>query len=179
MSRVGKQPIEIPKGVEVKIDGRIVSVKGPKGNLSQEIRHDVKVELVDNTVVLTIDESKKELKSFWGLYRALIQNMVTGTTKGFEKHLLLEGVGFRAAVQGKDLVLQLGYSHPCVCPIPEGLQASVEKNVNVLISGADRQLVGAFAALVRSKRKPEPYKGKGVRYKGEYIRRKAGKSGGK
>lgn len=179
MSRVGKQPIEIPNGIEVKVEGHIVSVKGPKGTLSQEIRHDVKVEVADGKVVLTIDESKPELKAFWGLYRALVQNMVHGVGKGFEKNLILEGVGFRAAVQGKDLVLQLGFSHPCVCPIPEGLQAAVDKNVNVVISGADKQQVGAFAALIRSKRKPEPYKGKGVRYKGEYIRRKAGKSGGK
>ncbi len=179
MSRVGKQPIEIPNGVEVKIEGKIVRVKGPKGTLSQEIRHDVAIELVDGTVVLTIDEDRKDLKSFWGLYRALIQNMVVGITTGFEKHLILEGVGYRAAVQDNDLVLQLGFSHPCVCPIPEGLSASVDKNTNVLITGADKQLVGIFAAFVRSKRKPEPYKGKGVRYKGEYIRRKAGKSGGK
>lgn len=179
MSRVGKQPIEIPSGVEVKIEGRLVTVKGPKGTLTQQIRHDVKIELVDGQVHFTIDEERKDLKSFWGLYRALVQNMVIGVVTGFEKHLILEGVGYRAAVQGNDLVLQLGFSHPCVCPIPEGMTASVEKNVNIVISGADIQKVGVFAALVRSKRKPEPYKGKGVRYKGEYIRRKAGKSGGK
>ncbi len=179
MSRIGKQPITIPKGVEVKVVGQVVHVKGPKDTLEQEVLPGITVNVADNIVTLTYDESKDDLRPFLGLFRSLINNMVIGTTEGFKKELVLEGVGFRAAVQANELVLNIGFSHQCKCEIPAGLEVAVEKGVNVVVSGADKQKVGQFAAFVRSKRKPEPYKGKGIRYKDEYIRRKAGKSSGK
>jgi large subunit ribosomal protein L6 len=181
MSRKGKLPISIPKGVEVKISGSEVTVKGPKGTLHQK---------VDPAVVLKIDGDKlsvslaekdmQEKGELHGLFWALLQNMVNGTAKGFEKVLEMVGVGYRANVQGKALDLQIGFSHPTKIPIPEGLQVTVDKNNTVIIiKGADRQMVGQFAATIRAKRPPEPYQGKGIRYSGEYVRKKAGKSAAK
>jgi large subunit ribosomal protein L6 len=173
MSRIGKQPIQIPVGVEVKTDGARVSVKGPKGELSTDVHPSI---LVENTGDALILRPKQEGDSFaiWGLSRALIFNMIKGATEGFDKRLEIEGVGYRAQVEGRNLVLQLGFSHKINFPIPEGINVNVKDNV-IDISGIDKQLVGQVAASIRSFRKPEPYKGKGIHYKGEHIRRKEGK----
>ena len=177
MSRKGKYPIKLPKGVDVNVDGNIVRVKGPKGTLEQEIRSGINVTIDDGEVSVQIAENQSDLKAFQGLYWSLINNMVTGTSEGFEKKLELQGVGYRAVLQGQVVDLQLGFSHPTKLDIPEGLSVAVEKGTKVTISGTDRQMVGQFAAKIRALRPPEPYKGKGVRYVGEYVRRKAGKSG--
>ncbi len=178
MSRIGKQPIEVPKGVEVKIENKHVRVKGPKGELELKIQKEISVQKEESVLTLVIDNPTCPSK-FQGLYRALIANMVDGVTKGFTKELELKGVGYRAAVQGTKVNLQLGFSHPTLIDIPEGLAVKVDKNVLVTISGADKQLVGQFASLLHHLRKPEPYKGKGVHYVGQYVRRKAGKSAAK
>ena len=177
MSRVGKKLIPLAKGVDVKIDGQKITVKGPKGTLSQEIINGINMDLVDGKIVLSLPEDKVELKPFYGLYRSLINNMVIGVSQGFEKNLEMIGVGFRASLKGQQLSLQVGYSNPVDMNIPEGIKVNIDKNVNVVISGIDKQLVGEFAAEVRAKRPPEPYKGKGIRYKNEYVRKKAGKTG--
>ncbi len=174
MSRIGKQPIDIPEGVEIKIDGDLIIVKGPKGELQNKIRSEIKVEVKDKEVILKPVKFYKGTQALWGTYRSLVANMIEGTTKGFEKVLEIEGVGYKANLEGKDLVLNLGYSHPIKIKSPEGIEFKVEKNV-VTVSGIDKQLVGQVAAEIRGKRKPEPYKGKGVRYQGEVVRRKAGK----
>lgn len=174
MSRIGKKPIEIPAGVEVKVEGQKVTVKGPKGELVREFRPEVKIELKDKEVLTSISLDTKLAKSLWGLTRMLISNMVKGVSEGFEKKLEIQGVGYRAEVAGKDLNLNMGYSHPVKLEIPEGLTAIVEKNI-ITISGINKEAVGQFAANVRKVRKPEPYKGKGIRYVGEYVRRKVGK----
>ncbi len=175
MSRIGKQPIAIPTGVEVSVNGTIVNVK--KGNKAIPVethgRVDVKVE--NNEVILERVGDCKESSAFWGTYRALINNAVTGLSEGFSKSLEINGVGYRAAVKGKVLELQLGYSHPINYEIPEGLEISVEKNL-IHVKGADKQQVGQAAAIIRGFRKPEPYKGKGVKYTDEHIVRKAGKT---
>lgn len=176
MSRIGKVPIPLPKGVEVKILGKQVQVKGPKGSLELEVLHGVEVELKDNSVFLTLPEGNEKNGKFQGLYRSLINNMVLGVTEGYEKALEMQGVGFRAAVQGNLLDLQVGFSHPTKVEIPQDLTVKVEKNTTIFISGIDKRKVGQFAAEVRAKRPPEPYKGKGIRYRGEYVRRKAGKT---
>jgi large subunit ribosomal protein L6 len=177
MSRVGKTPVPLKKGVEVTIKDNTVTIKGPKGTLTQNLMAGITVKEENETLVLSIPEDKEELSAFHGLYRSLINNMVIGVTEGFSKDLELIGVGYRAAVKGNALDLQLGFSHPMLLDIPQGLEVKVEKNTQVTVSGCDKQAVGQFAALVRAKRPPEPYKGKGVRYKNEYVRRKAGKSG--
>ncbi len=177
MSRVGKTPVPLKKGVEVTIKDNTVTIKGPKGTLTQNLMVGITVKEENETLVLSIPEDKEELSAFHGLYRSLINNMVIGVTEGFSKDLELIGVGYRAAVKGNALDLQLGFSHPMLLDIPQGLEVKVEKNTQVTVSGCDKQAVGQFAALVRAKRPPEPYKGKGVRYKNEYVRRKAGKSG--
>ncbi len=177
MSRVGKKPISLVKGVDVKITGRKVAVKGPKGNLEYEVPEGIQIAHVENELVLSLVKDDKELSSFFGLARALVQNLVTGVTNGFDKELELIGVGYRAAVKGSLLDLQLGFSHPVELPIPSGIEVKIEKGTAVTISGIDKQLVGGFAAKIRAKRPPEPYKGKGVRYKGEFVRKKAGKTG--
>lgn len=174
MSRIGKQPIKIPEEVEVKLEGNLVVVKGPKGELKIEIKPEVKVDIDNKEVTLNPTNDTKQARSLWGTHRSLIANAVLGVTKGFEKKLEIEGVGYRANLEGKDLVLNLGYSHPIKITPPEGIVFSVEKNI-ITVSGIDKQLVGQIAAEIRSKRKPEPYKGKGIRYQGEVIRRKAGK----
>lgn len=175
MSRVGMKPIQIASGVDVKVDGQIVTVKGSKATLTQELPKESKV-TIDGSVITVepIDESTRA-RAMWGLSRALIQNMVTGVSEGFSKTLEINGVGYRAAVKGKDLELNLGFSHPVVFPIPEGIEIKATKPTELVISGADKQKVGQVAAVIRSYRKPEPYKGKGVRYQGEYVRSKEGK----
>ena len=177
MSRIGLKSIKIPKGVEVKVNNLVVEVKGPKGVLKQEIKEGVEVEIKDDFINVSV--TKKGMASFHGLYRALINNMVVGTSAGFEKRLELIGVGYRASVEGKEIVLLLGFSFPIRMKIPEGIQVNVEKSINVVVSGIDKQKIGEFAAEIRASRPPEPYKGKGIRYKGEYVRRKAGKAGKK
>ena len=177
MSRVGKKPISLRKGVEVKVTGNKVLVKGPKGSLEQEFLEGIALEVEGEEIKLSVKGEKKELMPFLGLYRSLVSNMVVGVSEGFEKRLELIGVGFRAAVQGSLLDLQLGFSHPLKLGIPEGIAVQVEKSTKIVISGTDKQKVGQFAADIRSKRPPEPYKGKGVRYVGEYVRKKAGKAG--
>lgn len=175
MSRIGKKPIDIPAGVTVEINGQKVSVKGPKGNLEQIIHDATKAEMVDNQVVVKItNEDNVKEKALWGLTRSLLANLVTGVTVGFSKTLEINGVGFKAAVNGQNLVLNLGFSHPVNFPIPTGIAISVEKNV-ISIAGIDRQRVGQIAAEIRALKKPEPYKGKGIKYSDEVIRRKAGK----
>jgi large subunit ribosomal protein L6 len=176
MSRKGKLPITLPQGVEVKVSPTEVTVKGPKGTLTQHIAPGIKVQVEGNEVVVSIEDETQNLAHYHGLYRTLIYNMVVGTTEGFERKLEMIGVGYRAAVQGTLLDLQIGFSHPTKLPIPTGLTIKVEKNTQITISGFDKHLVGQFAATVRSKRPPEPYQGKGIRYAGEYVRKKAGKA---
>lgn len=179
MSRKAKLPIPLPKGVEVKRDGNVISVKGPKGVLTQDVRSSIAIDVSETELKVTLIEGKEDEKNFLGLYWSLLSNMVKGVTDGFTKNLEMIGVGFRATVQGNLLDLQVGYSHPVKLPIPEGLQVKVEKNTAIEVAGSDKRVVGQFAADIRSKRPPEPYKGKGVRYKDEYVRRKAGKAGKK
>lgn len=179
MSRIGKQPIIIPDGVQFKLDKDIVMVKGPKGELTQKVHPDVLVEQKDNQVLITVkDATEKSQKSLWGLFRRLINNMIIGVTQGFSKQLEINGVGFKAATAGKVLTLQLGYSHPVVYDFPKGIDIVVEKNV-VTISGIDKQVVGETAAKIRSFRPPEPYKGKGIKYANEILIRKVGKAASK
>lgn len=179
MSRKGKLPIPLPKSVEVKISDAEVMVKGPKGSLMQRLVPGIEVKVEEGQVLVSIAEDQEDLAHYHGLYRTLIQNMVTGITEGFEKKLEMIGVGYRAAVQGDLLDLQLGFSHPTKLPIPKGVSVKVDKNTMITISGSDKHLVGQFAAIVRGKRPPEPYQGKGIRYVGEYVRKKAGKAAAK
>ncbi len=177
MSRVGKKPIEIPSGVEVKIADQKVSVKGPKGALEQEIHSLVSVTMEDNVVRVNVEnEEDVKQRALWGLFVRLIQNMVTGVTNGFERKLEVNGVGYKVAMQGNTLKLDVGYSHSVEFNAPEGVDISVEKNV-ITVSGIDKQKVGEAAAQIRNVRKPEPYKGKGIKYMEEVIQRKAGKAG--
>lgn len=175
MSRIGKLPISIPDGVTITVDGLHVSVKGPKGTLMMDTHRHVTVQVADSQATITVHHPDLQAdRALWGLTRVLLSNMVTGVTKGYEKKLEINGVGFRAAVAGKVVNLNLGFSHPVEFPIPEGITVTVEKNV-VTIAGIDKQLVGQTAANIRSLKKPEPYKGKGIKYVDEVIRRKAGK----
>lgn len=174
MSRIGRKLILIPEGVDVKIDGQKVFVKGPKGEISREFRPELTISLEDNKIFVKIKEETKEIKSLWGFVRASIFNMIKGVKDGYEKKLEIEGVGFKANVEGDSLVLGVGFSHSVKIKIPEGIKFSVEKNV-ITISGVDKGLVGQTAAKIRQVKKPEPYKGKGIRYQGEQIRRKLGK----
>lgn len=177
MSRIGKQPIGIPSGVTVNVANGEIQVKGPKGNLSGPIPEGITAEVEGDTLTLARPDDTKESRSRHGLARALANNMVVGVSDGFVRRLEIEGVGYRADVQGKVLNLLLGFSHPVNMPIPEGLSVAVEANTKVSIEGADKQSVGQFAADIRRLRPPEPYKGKGVRYDDEHIRRKVGKAG--
>ncbi len=182
MSRIGKKPVAIPSGVKVGVGDGSLSVEGPKGTLSMSVRPEVSVEVDADAkeVRCTISESDlktREIRAYWGLTRALINNMVEGVTKGYEKSMEIVGVGWGAQVQGNQLKLQLGYAQPVMMDIPAGLNVTAEKQI-VKISGPDKQAVGQFAAAMRSKRKPEPYNGKGVKYAGEVIRRKQGKQFG-
>lgn len=179
MTRKGKALIPIPSGVEVKIDRSMISIKGPKGTLNLTMKHGVGASVDNGNIQVTLDRKAKEGSNFHGLFQSLIFNMVHGTTKGFQKKLEMVGVGYRAAVQGTNLSLQVGFSHPTLIPIPKGLDVKVDKNTVIIISGIDKHLVGQFAATVRSVRPPEPYQGKGIRYEGEYVRKKAGKAAAK
>jgi large subunit ribosomal protein L6 len=177
MSRIGRLPIIVPSGVDVTIDGRTVTVKGPKGTLSRALHPDMTVSREDGTIVVTRPTEQKTHKQLHGLTRTLVNNMVVGVTDGYRKGLEITGVGYRAALNGKKLQLNLGYSHQIEIDPPEGITFEVENPTRLAVLGIDKELVGQVAAQVRSTRKPEPYKGKGVRYAGEYIRRKAGKAG--
>lgn len=174
MSRIGKQQITVPAGTDVTINGSTVMVKGPLGELSREFRSEIAIALNDGVVSFTMTEDTKLSRALWGTVASHVKNMIDGVNKKFEKQLIVEGVGYRAEVKGSDLVMQLGFSHPVVMEIPEKLDVVSEKNV-VTISGIDKEQVGAFASTVRLKKKPEPYKGKGIRYSDEIIRRKEGK----
>ena len=181
MSRIGKKPIAIPAGVDVKIDGSKVTVKGPKGELTNTFNSAISIAMENNEVVVSRPSDNKEHRSLHGLTRTLIANMVEGVTNGYKKQLEVNGVGYRAQKQGKDLVMNLGYSHQVIMPEIDGITIEVPNNNTIIISGPDKQKVGQFAAEVREKRPPEPYKGKGIKYVDEHIRRKEGKAakGGK
>lgn len=179
MSRIGKLPIIIPDGIEVTINGQVVTAKGPLGTETVEVRPEIKLEKVDNTVVVTRINDDRKSRSLHGLSRTLVANTINGVKNGFTKKLEIVGVGYRAAMQGNTLNLALGYSHPVNIDAPEGIKISVEANTKITVTGANKQAVGDVAALIRSKRPPEVYKGKGIKYEGEYIRRKAGKTGKK
>jgi large subunit ribosomal protein L6 len=180
MSRIGKKPIEVPKGVTVDVKGSAISVKGPKGSLSMELPPHVKVKAEGGGVVVERESEERQMGAYQGLTRALLNNMVLGVTRGFEKKMALEGVGYRVALQGTKLVFNLGYSSPVEFPLPKGIEAEVaEKGVAFTLKGVDKELLGQTAATIRGFRPPEPYKGKGIRYVDEKIRRKAGKAGGK
>lgn len=174
MSRIGKQPIQIPENVEVKISQDEIKIKGPKGELNQSIPSQIKVVSKEKELIVTPRQKTKETPALWGLFRSLIFNMVQGVIQGFEKKLEIEGVGYKASLQGNKLVLNLGFSHPIEIEAPAGIEFKVDKNI-ITVSGIDKQLVGQLAAKIRAQRKPEPYKGKGIHYLGEVIRRKAGK----
>ncbi len=176
MSRLGKSPIELPKNVEVKIDGNRVVVKGAKGTLEFEIAEKLKLRFEEGKIFVEFEGETPVKSVVHGLYRASINNMIIGVSKGFEKKLSLIGVGYRAALQGHLLDLQLGYSHPVKLAVPKNLQVEVDKGTTIIVKGIDKQAVGQFASKVRSQRPPEPYKGKGVRYENEYVRKKAGKA---
>jgi len=174
MSRIGKKPILIPDGVEVIIEGSAVAVKGAKGQLQREFRPELKIEVKDKKVIVSPAKQKKENGALWGTTRALIFNMIEGVKEGYEKKLQIEGIGHRAKIEGEELILQLGFSHPIKIKQPDGIKFSVEKNI-LSISGIDKELVGGIAAKIRALKKPEPYKGTGIRYVGEVIKKKAGK----
>ncbi len=174
MSRIGKKLIEIPQGIEVKIDGSLVSVKGPKGELKRNIRPEIKLEVKDNQITVNPIKETKKTGAFWGLTRSLVSNMVEGVFKGFEKKLQIEGVGYRGIMEGDVLVLNLGFSHQVKIKSPEGITLSIEKNI-ITVSGIDKELVSQTAAEIKKKRKPDPYKGKGIRYVGEIVKKKVGK----
>ncbi len=177
MSRIGRMPIAVPAGVEVKIDGSYIEVKGPKGTLSRTVHSDMAVEMDGNVITVTRPSDDKEHRSLHGLTRSLIHNMIEGVSNGFKKELEINGVGYRAEKQGKDLVLTIGYSHKVVMSEIDGITIDVPAPNKIIISGPDKQMVGEFAANVRKKRPPEPYKGKGIKYADEHIRRKEGKAG--
>jgi large subunit ribosomal protein L6 len=179
MSRIGKKPIDIPQGVEVKIDGQKVTAKGPLGEETVNVRSEIAVKIENNQVILTKTVNSREADALYGLSRTLVANAVHGVKEGFEKKLEIQGVGYRANMEGKNLNLALGYSHPVIVEPPAGITISVEANTKITVKGTNKQTVGDVAAFIRSKRPPEVYKGKGVRYEGEYIRRKAGKAGKK
>lgn len=179
MSRIGKKPIPLPNNVKVEVnDASLLTVSGPKGKLQRKLHHGVKVALDDKHAVVTIDETLKGANALHGLHRALISNMITGVSRGFERALEIVGVGYRAELSGRSVTFHLGYSHPVVFELPEGIEGKVEKT-KVTLSSIDKELLGRTAAKIRAFREPEPYKGKGIKYAEEVIRRKAGKSGSK
>ncbi len=177
MSRIGRNPITVPSGVEVSIDGREVTVKGPKGTLSHTVAEPIEVNLEDGKVVVSRPNDINKVRGLHGLTRTLINNMVVGVTEGFKKTLEIQGVGYRVVAKGKNLEFSLGYSHPITVEPPEGITFKVEKPTQLVVEGLDKQKVGEVAANIRKLRRPDPYKGKGVRYEGEYVRRKVGKAG--
>lgn len=180
MSRIGIKPVDLPAGVEVKVDGNnVVTVKGPKGELTEQISKLLKIEVKDGVVTVSRDSDAKAHREQHGLARTLIQNMVTGVTEGYEKKLELVGVGYKAEKKGKKLVLSLGFSHPIELEDPEGITTEAPSATEILVKGIDKAIVGNYAANIRAWRKPEPYKGKGIKYAGEHIRRKEGKTGAK
>ncbi|KPU26773.1 50S ribosomal protein L6 [Caloranaerobacter sp. TR13] len=178
MSRIGLKPIAIPAGVEVKLsDNNYIVVKGPKGQLEQQLHRDMKINIENNEITVVRPTENKKHKSLHGLTRTLIANMIEGVTKGYSKTLEIVGVGYRAQKQGNKLVLNLGFSHPVEMEAPEGIEIEVPANNKIIVKGIDKQKVGNYAAVIRELKKPEPYKGKGIRYEGEIIRRKEGKTG--
>ncbi len=179
MSRVGRKPISLPKDVEFKMEGNVVTIKGARGSLTQEIPVDITIEQEDGQLILSRPSDNKQHRAFHGLSRALVANMVEGVTNGFEKKLELVGVGYRAQMQGSKLVINIGFSHPVEIDAPAGIEFEVPAATKITVRGIDKQLVGNTAAHIRAIRKPEPYKGKGIKYENETIRRKAGKSGAK
>ena len=177
MSRIGRAPITIPAGVEVKVDGSTVTVKGPKGTLTKTMHSNMTIAMEGNVITVTRPNDLKENRSLHGLTRTLIANMIEGVANGYKKELEINGIGYRAEMKGKDLVMKIGYSHDVVMPQPEGITVEVPAPNKIIVSGADKEKVGQFAAEIREKRLPEPYKGKGIKYVDEYIRRKEGKAG--
>ncbi|MDD3364288.1 MAG: 50S ribosomal protein L6 [Syntrophomonas sp.] len=179
MSRIGRKPISLPTGVEINIDNNIITVKGPKGTLSQSIPEDITIDQEEKELLVKRPSDAKKHRALHGLTRALVANMVTGVTSGFEKKLEMVGVGYRAQMQGSKLVISIGFSHPVEVEAPEGIEFEVPAVTKITVKGIDKQLVGNTAAHIRAIRKPEPYKGKGLRYENEVVRRKAGKTGAK
>ncbi|MBZ1345073.1 MAG: 50S ribosomal protein L6 [Candidatus Nealsonbacteria bacterium] len=174
MSRIGKKPIPILKGLQIKIEDQKVIIKGPKGELSKKIPQEIKIEIKNNKIFVTPKIETKRTNPFWGLTRALLFNAIKGVSDGYEKKLQIEGLGYRAGPEGENLILQIGFTHPVKIESPEGIKFSVEKNI-ITVSGIDKELVGQMAAKIRKVRPPEPYKGKGIRYLGEIVRKKMGK----
>lgn len=177
MSRIGKKPIEVPSGVTVTLDGTVMTVKGPKGELKRDLHADMKINIEENEITVERPSDHKEHRSLHGTTRSLISNMVEGVTKGYERSLELIGVGYRASKSGKNLILNVGYSHPVEIVPEQGIEIDVPSNTQVVVKGIDKERVGATASNIRAVRLPEPYKGKGIRYVGEYVRRKVGKTG--
>ena len=178
MSRIGKKPIPVPQGVKVAIEGQTVRAEGPKGKLSQTVPDSLAVTVAENVLTVSRTSDHRTVRALHGLMRSLIANMVHGVKEGFERKLEIVGIGYRAQVQGKNLQLALGYSHPVIFPLPDGVQAEVERQVSITLKGSDKALVGQTAAEIRALRKPDPYKGKGIKYADEHIRRKVGKKAG-
>ncbi len=178
MSRIGRQPVEIPAGVDVSVaKNNVVTVKGPKGTLTQSLPAEMDIKVENNQVIVTRPSDVKKMKAYHGLTRTLIANMVTGVTQGYQKVLEINGVGYRATKQGKKLILSLGFSHPVEMEDPEGVESELDGQTKIIVKGIDKQKVGQYAADIRAKKKPEPYKGKGIKYADEVIRRKVGKTG--
>jgi large subunit ribosomal protein L6 len=175
MSRIGKKPVTVPAGVTPTIDGKQLTVKGPKGTLMMPLRDEISYTLEDGGISVQPANDTKRARAFWGMQRTMVQNLITGVSDGFTKKLLINGVGYRAAAQGRNLKLQLGYSHDVNIDVPEGIEVKTPDNTTIEISGSDKQMVGQLAAEIRQWRKPEPYKGKGIKYDGEFIFRKEGK----
>jgi len=179
MSRIGKKPVQLPDKVQFALNGNVISIKGPKGNLERQVHPAIEIEINDNVISVKTDTSNKKKVALQGLFRSLISNMVTGVTTGYEKKLLLSGIGYRAEAKGKTLILNVGYSNPVEFTLPEGILANVEKNTQIFLSGIDKEILGQTAANIRKIRPPEPYKGKGIMYADERIMRKVGKTAGK
>jgi large subunit ribosomal protein L6 len=179
MSRIGKLPITIPAGVDVTIEGNTVTVKGPKGSMTRVVRPEITVKVEGGQILVSRDSDVAQIRSYHGLTRALLANMVTGVSTGFERKLTIIGVGYRAAVQNNVLSLNVGKSHPVEMPAPEGIEITCPAPTQIVLSGYDKEALGGFAAKIRAQRPPEPYKGKGIRYEGEYVAKKAGKTGAK
>lgn len=177
MSRIGNKPLDLPDGVDVKVEGTQVTVKGSKGELNRSFHERIGFDIDDGVITVTRPDDSRESRSLHGLSRKLLHNMVLGVSDGFSKELEIQGVGYRAALKGRDLELAVGYSHPVVVEAPEGITFEVPEQTRIIVSGIDKELVGQMAANIRKVRPPEPYKGKGIRYVGEYVRRKAGKAG--
>jgi large subunit ribosomal protein L6 len=178
MSRIGKKPIGIPQGVKVQIEGAVVRAEGPKGRLAQAVPAGISAQLNDNRLVLTRETDARTVRALHGLARSLVANMVTGVSTGFERKLEIVGIGYRAQMQGKNIQLALGYSHPVIFPLPDGITAEIDRQVSITLRGADKALLGQTAARLRDLRRPDPYKGKGIRYADEVVRRKVGKKAG-